>query len=83
MKRLELRLQNVKTRRTAKIIELPSVGLIPRNDFRLLALQRHGHIYESDIALSDKNLGDHKVLLIHFIERLTESGEDFDDWKII
>ncbi|MEZ9717352.1 hypothetical protein AB4234_09700 [Vibrio cyclitrophicus] len=83
MKRLELRLQNAKTRQVAKIIELPSVGLVPDNEFRLLALKLHGLIYEDDIALSDKSLDDHKVLLIHFINQLTRNGEDFDDWKII
>ena len=83
MKRLEIRLQNIKTRLKAEIIELPSVGLIPANDFRLLALQRHGLIYENDTALSDINIINTENLLIHFIEQLTRNGEDLDDWKVV
>jgi len=82
LERLNLSLRNIKTHQTAQIIEIPSVGLIPSNDFRLLALQRHGLIYESDIACSDVGVDDEN-LLIHFIEQLTQNGENFDDWTII
>ncbi|MCC4787704.1 hypothetical protein AB6E39_06905 [Vibrio splendidus] len=83
MKTLQLSLQNVRTRQTARIVEIPSVGLIPNNNFRLLALQQCGLIYENDVALSDEIINDNENLLIHFIEQLTRNGENFDDWKVI